>query len=497
MHGKQHSLPPGPGPLLPGRERPPPPPNHGRPPLSDHKRPPPPHHSPPQNPFQNPMHTLTPSPIPHGYLHTYTPAHPLHLLYIDGLSAGKTSNGTLDTQDLLLLSSLLPNSSHTPGASPGTGMSNEYLRASHLCNLTHSLWANKISGFLRMEGGFEIILCDFSAHVNVSSIIGVSPPSSSRPGSPGVMGGWPYIQALTSRYDGIGGDRIMLDYENFVSVFAEQGEGGRGLALWDNDVQSDVLMPRLTGLTKEELVRVRDKVTEMVLQPRQREGRDWQGVVDLVVRRYSGKLHFLITDERVRSTKERFLESLEGLLRPFVDFGSRDTGEEIRRCVAQFVPEVEPGNGEDAYPLAYRAVHAVTTHICSTLISTHDITAATMSRSLAAPPPARALEIVDELVAYLQWTTWKECGTCGDDEVCWIPIWPMGELEDHKKPVCRNESAARGRTGYWGGRFFGPRPPPGKGEDRRKKVNGKGKAGSSWIARVAELLENLTLGWWS
>jgi hypothetical protein len=43
-----------------------------------------------------------------GYLHTYTVTHDLRLLYIDGLSAGKTLNGTLDTQDILLLNSSKP-----------------------------------------------------------------------------------------------------------------------------------------------------------------------------------------------------------------------------------------------------------------------------------------------------------------------------------------------------------------------------------------------------
>jgi len=41
-----------------------------------------------------------------GYLHIYRTTRPLtNLLYIDGMSAGKTSMGTLDTQDLVLRNS--------------------------------------------------------------------------------------------------------------------------------------------------------------------------------------------------------------------------------------------------------------------------------------------------------------------------------------------------------------------------------------------------------
>ena len=52
-------------------------------------------HRPPRPPL-----CLTP-----GYIHTYSPTHPLRLLYIDGQSAAKSLNGTLDSQDYILLHS--------------------------------------------------------------------------------------------------------------------------------------------------------------------------------------------------------------------------------------------------------------------------------------------------------------------------------------------------------------------------------------------------------
>ncbi|KAJ8109866.1 hypothetical protein OPT61_g7148 [Boeremia exigua] len=95
-----------------------------------------------------------------GYLHTYAPTHELHLLYIDGLSAGKTRNGTLDTQDLLLL-----NLTTGGPREPGHPMGDEMARANGLCELAATVWQNRIDGIIRMEGGFEIILCDFAAHL--------------------------------------------------------------------------------------------------------------------------------------------------------------------------------------------------------------------------------------------------------------------------------------------------------------------------------------------
>ncbi|KAL5121069.1 hypothetical protein ACEQ8H_000920 [Pleosporales sp. CAS-2024a] len=60
----------------------------------------------------------------------------------------------------------------------------------------------------------------------------------------------------------------------------------------------------------------------------------------------------------------------------------------------------------------------------------------------------QALALIDNVVEYLQWTTWKDCGTCPDGQICYIPIWPMGTHEDHKHPRCRTADEAQGRFDY-------------------------------------------------
>jgi hypothetical protein len=63
--------------------------------------------------------------IMEGYLHIYRTTRPLtNLLYIDGMSAGKTSMGTLDTQDLVLRNS-----------SDGNPTGGDYVRGQELCTL--------------------------------------------------------------------------------------------------------------------------------------------------------------------------------------------------------------------------------------------------------------------------------------------------------------------------------------------------------------------------
>ncbi|KAF2129879.1 hypothetical protein P153DRAFT_375504 [Dothidotthia symphoricarpi CBS 119687] len=390
-----------------------------------------------------------------GYLHTYVPKHPLRLLYIDGLSAGKTANGTLDTQDMLLL--------NQTSTEPHGPMGGEYERAEGLCNLTSTLWEGEIDGILRLEGGFEIILCDFGKHLKRVDVISVTGDEGrGGPGRGGVMGGWQYIKAFTSRYHGIGGGRVTLDYENFVSVFAYPEIED----LFSNDVQSDYAMPRLQNVKEEEILRIRQDITNMVLQKSKNAGQEdtnWQAVADQVITRYSKSLHYIHNTPHLRTNKLALSNYLTALLRPFIS-QARNSTLETQRCVAQFVaPLTHPPLLVSS--LAHRTLHDVTSHICDTLFTALSISSASVSHaSFAEVYATHAVEVIDELVAWLQWTSWKECGVCGDEEVCFIPVWPMGSHADHERPQCLDERGVEGRSGYWGMRRGPGPPPPGRRE---------------------------------
>jgi hypothetical protein len=383
---------------------------------------------------QSPLYPTSPF-APSGYLHTYTPMHSLTLLYIDGLSAGKTSKGTLDTQDFLLLNLTLHDRRGPMGG--------EFVRARRLCELASTLWQGQIDGVMRMEGGFEVILCDFEKSVER---VDVMPPRvREQKGERRTLGGWEYVQAVASRYHGVGGGRVSLDYERFVSCFEYEG-----LHLWANDVVSDTPHPRLTNASPEQFKEIKSAVTDMILRSGERKhGRNWQEVADMVVTRYSAPLHHLRTDEEVRGSREAFASYLSTLLRPFIAAGERNSTMELQRCILQFVPRlaVPPSSSPS---LAHMTIHTITSKICSTLISTFDTTNSSISGLSvpASPPPSHVLDLVDSLVDHLQWTTWKECGKCADEEVCIIPIWPTGSAENHKTPKCGGLEDVGG--GYWG-----------------------------------------------
>lgn len=384
-----------------------------------------------------------------GYLHTYVPKHPLRLLYIDGLSGGKTTNGTLDTQDYLLLNRTTEDM--------GGPMGGEMERAKGLCSLAASVWEGKIDGIIRMEGGFEIILCDFESHLDRRDVIAVT--SNGERGR-GPMGGWQYIKAITSRYHGIGGNRVEVDYNAFTTVFAHDDTKG----LWDNNVQSDQRMPRLTNIPPTTLAALRDSLTSLVQHKDWTApvGPNWQTHADAIVARYSAPLHHITTHARFRTHKPSLAAYLTSLLHPFIDPLSRNASLETARCAAHTLPVLgTPIPPVAPAPLAHRALHAVATRVCDTLLTALSIAAApTPHSSFSDVYAAHGVELVEELVGWLGWTSWKECGGCGDEEVCFVPIWPMGSVEDHARPRCRGEGDVAGRMGYWGVR----RGPPGDGK---------------------------------
>ncbi|EJD40729.1 hypothetical protein AURDEDRAFT_146297 [Auricularia subglabra TFB-10046 SS5] len=340
-----------------------------------------------------------------GYFHTYRTKRALNLIYIDGMSAAKCEKGTLDSTDGVLLGLDL----NTPRR-----VMFDYARAVALCNLSRDKWGGRVDGFLRMEMGFEVILCDFARHVAVDSI--VQTPGRSLERAPLDVFRLAHLRAVAARYDGIGGSRVMIDYDDFVTAFSHDVD------LFDGD---SLAMPRLLRASNETLSQILGNVTYMIehhpkdsLQTVWAEGsRNWQSVVDMVVDRYAGRLESLAAV----STLEQFQIDAEILLRPYIDYGARDRSAEIQRCTAQYPASAKA-------PLAARAIRSVATTICDTLLG-----------ALDTPDLKPAQSSVKNLMSYLQWPVWKRCRGCVVNEECYIPMWPSGRKQDYETPECQNE----------------------------------------------------------
>jgi hypothetical protein len=389
---------------------------------------------------QEPLISDSPEDQSSGYLHTYHTKHNLRLLYVDGQSAAKSKKGTIDTQDVLLLANSIDHDS---------GMFGEKERANQLCKLAREQWDNRVDGILRMEGGFEIVLCDFAAHLDVVSIAKADPEAGGGFGGGGDNGdGFNYYRAVAARYHGIGGGRVVLDYEQFVSAFAYPE------AIYFDDSGH----PRINN-ESDTISDVRKAVDKMVLHKAENtEAVNWQAIADMVIARYADRVEYLASGSL--TTLSTLQAEIGRALRPFIDHSARDSASEIKRCASQFIPDhvfPTPTN------VAAQAIRQVTHTLCSSFLVASKQTEYTT-----------ALNQIKQLKDYLAWTTWKQCRGCAVDEICFLPIWPVGTAEDFEQPKCRSDvSLAPGHGDgdrYWND-FGGPgHRGPGSKQRRRKSV---------------------------
>ncbi|KAI1439708.1 hypothetical protein F5Y02DRAFT_405045 [Annulohypoxylon stygium] len=370
-----------------------------------------------------------------GHLHIYQAVRPLNVLYIDGMAAGKTDMGTVDTQDILLVG----NRSHTSW--------DEWERAERLCTLAQQ-W--KIDGFIRMEPGFEIIYCDFTDGLRLVSAN--QRPSMEKPGSENAgITGFEWARAASQRYNDIGSSRVILDYSSMVSAFFYP------INLTNPDPKRPEL-PRLLGASSEEMDAVREQVAESVARSISHIQRpiDWQGVSDMIVTRYVKRLPFIVQTDSIDIIKAE----VNGLLNIYIDYAETDDNfaGARQRCAEFFLQPIEPRTSEDK--LIYAAFENTTATICAALFKVRGLVIEDTDahESLAMQS---SKQIISELMESLSWSNWKDCGVCKADEVCFIAMWPMGNVEDHYNPSCLNHTAfAEGRHSYWRSSSGFPHKPP-------------------------------------
>ena len=367
---------------------------------------------------QRPLHSGGGRPPPRrlpdfqpGWLHTYVMKRDLRLVYLDGMSAAKSDKGTLDSQNFIL--------DHW-GDEPWQ----DYSRARRMCKTAAQEWKGRIDGFVRMEHGFELILCDFESSAELIGVERANRTLTVNNDEEGVMGIFSFMKAITARYHGIGMNRILLDYSRMITAFA-----------YDIDLFPDqTKLPRLKNVSEEDRAKISASLSKSIMHNDHGSSpkwTDWQAVADMIVARYSDALHELAYGHFYRSQRHLDLE-ITLLMRPFIDYDRRNTSLEIHRCASHFVPLNHTAS------IASAAVTAISDRICSTFFAA--------AAELSFDDVRRRFQ---DLVEYLEWTSWKECRGCGYDELCFTAIWPFGNEEDHRRPSCKNGTGMAGRWDYW------------------------------------------------
>lgn len=384
-----------------------------------------------------------------GWLHVYRTTRPLRFLYVDGMGGGKTSLGTLDSQDYLLRGQRT-STEEEPGAKRvvGGGPMGERQRAVDLCKLCEN-W--QLQGVIRMEAGFEIIKCNFSDGLEQIQVL--QRPDSGNNGPPrrGALGNLELLRGLSERYHDIGSTRTIVDYSSMVSVFFFP------VNLTNPDPKRPDL-PRLSSTSDAELAAIKTYLTAVIEERRGAplSGLDWQDITDIIVSRYADRLKFMA--EKVDSV-ETMRDEIRFLLDVFIDYSGKEKDPGIpaavERCTNFYLRSVTPATKADR--LIYTALESVTSQICSTLFRLRELLVTNPNPDESSV--AASVDALRSLMDSLKWTRFKRCPPCAIDEVCLIPMWPFGTVEEYNTPRCTNGSDTRSGENYWGDFRGGPDGP--------------------------------------
>lgn len=334
-----------------------------------------------------------------GYLHTYSTTQPLRLLYVDGTSAAKTTLGTLDFQDRIILQDRFR---------LGTNLDDDNIRAAELCRIAREDWDQQVHGFLRMETGFEIIMCELeSARLEAHGTVATQK----------IRDTFATYKALAQRFNGIGRGRVILNYDRFVTIHGDD---------LNDEVKRAERRAEVDALVTEradDVDRDQDRHT------------DWQAVTDMIIERFSAPLRLLSSEHEPWESKEAFDNEAQRLMLPFVDHRTRNRQDEVDRCASYFQSgSSSPSSGKKS--AAMSAILNISQTICGEIIASteddEDVPAATRR--------------MRDLVKTLNWSSWKQCMPgCVGREVCYVPVWPFSlALDRRRAPSCVDEGGFYG-----------------------------------------------------
>lgn len=369
-----------------------------------------------------------------GYLHTYQASRDLHALYLDGMAAAKTDLGTMDAELYVLYGK--KNEHFEDG---------EWVRAEAVCKLI-TQWG--YDGFVRMEVGYEYVHCDFSKDLETVSILPAYHFDGVLSASTMVLFQW--SRAVAENYDGIGADRLKIDYSSMVSGLFYP------LNITTMDPERPDLM-RLATAGMDNLQKLKSELERISREPR-RFTANWQAVTDSVVRRFGNRLAFMASED---ATQEYLLDEFEAASRTYIGapVGNRDSREpltpemleaSIMRCIeAPLLPtrlQKPQWSREDKFIAA--AMEVVMADICAAIIGSYSSLrkaaqddAAEVGRedgnhlSMAVKQAHRE---VQNLTRTLGWSKWKQVRPCAVDELMFTIMWPFGNEEDYFEPGCRS-----------------------------------------------------------
>lgn len=392
-----------------------------------------------------------------GYVQSHQATKDLHVLYIDGMSAAKTDLGTMDAELYVLY-----------GKSNDKFEYGEFTRAKVICRIVTE-WG--FDGYVRMEVGFEYVHCDFSKDLDLISSLALH----SRTGvvSQSSMVFFQWTRSVAENYDGIGTDRLRIDYSSMISGLFYP------LNITTMDPERPDLM-RLATAGMHDLQKLKPEVERMARQPR-RFTVNWQAVTDAAVRRWANRLAFMASDD---ISEEYLIDEFETASRSYISAPEPKDSKAplnpellekaISRCIVQpLLPATfQKARWSREDELIAAAVEVVMKDLCTVILQSYNALRAVIEKDISEGSEAsashvsevaeRAHQDVKNLAATLGWSQWKQVRRCPPGEMMFTIMWPYGNSEDYFNPGCQPiENISYARDSYFRNHFPGGGKPGG------------------------------------
>ncbi|KAJ7583644.1 hypothetical protein C8J56DRAFT_214620 [Mycena floridula] len=376
-----------------------------------------------------------------------TTTRPLKVLYFDGSSAAKMLHGSMDSQDIVAYSKVLPDQFFA-----------ERERIVKLCD-----WGKKfgLDGFFRMEMDFELMLCDFTQGVEVVSfehLVPVSPPKDAPQSSCNqATSGEPLRQgpevifagSLHSHYPGE--RRLRLDYSKFLSFY----DTSLAPSLVETRYGKHRLQHRIQGISDEDTAAIMTRLDSiLMLDTEASSGIDWETLLRVISDRYAERLELLahvlnstssdsVADLQLRAKKAQTL--LHVVLQPYMlhSLTPRSRHEDptnswanpmFRMCSTIHTKSIDPALLTLSERLLLDAVSQTTREICRVLVNiwVDGVRAGLDSVVKLASDSCNSEEFVSKwyeevttLMQWLDWSVWLKCKpACDAESICHLPTWP-------------------------------------------------------------------------
>ncbi|KAI0513224.1 hypothetical protein F5B22DRAFT_612738 [Xylaria bambusicola] len=402
-------------------------------------------------------------------IHTLAPTRPLRVIYFDGQSATLTETGTLDSQMAIL-------GGEVPSVPVYNHIYDEDQRALDLCALVDDLG---IDGVVRMNAGFEILLCNWPRsgveHLFASNLtlpgnreraVDKSLPNDPNRQPPlgfgnafGEQGSFEWLRSATWHYGnyGQGGPafgRVKPDLCTMVSFYdpelASLSSLHHGRIIGNQTFQNGWGLRRghrLVGISSRDVKAVKSRIRENIGGSKC-SGIEWAVLAESIVAQHKTRLldiaktisspqpaSFIVT--RIHELSHAILYAY--LEYPFAAIGRSAAEVEaltVSRCSSAYTSKVNPSGLSKSEMLLYHSINVVLNRLCSfewdllkwsekyttqLLGESDDIDLSRIQKEIEDKQ-----KLMSSLLAWIGWDNWTQCeAQCSVDQLCAIPTWPV------------------------------------------------------------------------